>query len=57
MHILSVFNSIPKIAIADVGASDVGYKADYQKLIDMGIATLIGFEPDARACEELNAPP
>jgi FkbM family methyltransferase len=53
MDIKSVFEKIPTIAIADVGAS-LGEVPSYQKLVDAGIATLIGFEPDARACEELN---
>jgi FkbM family methyltransferase len=54
MSFYSVFPTIPKIAIADVGASLIGEEPPYQHLIDAGVATLIDFEPDAVACEELN---
>jgi FkbM family methyltransferase len=53
MDITKIFKSIPKIAIADVGAS-MGEVPSYKGLIDRGLATLIGFEPDAKACDELN---
>jgi protein O-GlcNAc transferase len=53
MDITKIFDSIPKIAIADVGAS-MGEVPSYKSLIDRGLATLIGFEPDTKACDELN---
>ena len=43
-----------KIRIVDIGASDGGYSPSYQPLIDVGLASLIGFEPDKEACEVLN---
>jgi FkbM family methyltransferase len=54
MSFYSVFPTIPQIAIADVGASLIGEEPPYQHLIDAGVAKLIGFEPDAKACAELN---
>ena len=43
-----------KIRIVDIGASDGGYSPSYQPLIDVGLASLIGFEPNKEACELLN---
>jgi len=43
-----------KIRIVDIGASDGDYSPSYQPLIDVGLASLIGFEPNKEACEVLN---
>ncbi len=43
------------IKIIDVGAADgEDYTAGYQKLLDLGIASVVGFEPNKEACEALN---
>ena len=43
------------IKIIDVGAADgEDYTASYQKLLDLGIASVVGFEPNKEACEALN---
>lgn len=45
-----------KIRVLDVGASEVeGDQAPYDKLVKAGRAQVVGFEPDAAACERLNA--
>jgi len=41
------------IGVLDVGASFIGEQPPYQALLDSGAARLIGFEPDAQACEKL----
>ncbi len=40
-------------AVVDVGASDIGQKPSYQPLVDRGIASVIGFEPQADLFAEL----
>lgn len=54
MNNFSFFDEIPEIKIVDVGASDIGGTQSYQKIIDDGFASLIGFEPNKQACKELN---
>ncbi len=44
----------PTIQILDLGAMAVASKTEYQRLIDLGIARVIGFEPVIDACEKLN---
>lgn len=41
------------IGVLDIGASYVGEPPPYQPLLKSGAARLIGFEPDAAACETL----
>lgn len=41
------------IGVLDVGASFIGEAPSYQPLLQSGAARLIGFEPDAQACENL----
>ena len=41
------------IGVLDIGASFVGEPPPYQPLLQSGAARLIGFEPDAAACEKL----
>jgi protein O-GlcNAc transferase len=43
------------IGVLDVGASFVGEPPPYEPLLQSGAARLIGFEPDAQACEKLRA--
>ncbi|HET9701851.1 MAG TPA: FkbM family methyltransferase [Burkholderiales bacterium] len=44
------------VHVLDVGASDLaGEQAPYEKLVRAGRARVVGFEPDAAACERLNA--
>jgi FkbM family methyltransferase len=44
------------IRVLDVGASEIqGEQAPYDKLVRAGRARVVGFEPDAAACERLNA--
>jgi FkbM family methyltransferase len=42
-------------AVVDIGASDLGETPPYQPLLALGLATLIGFEPQRELCEKLNA--
>ncbi|MGI9489572.1 MAG: FkbM family methyltransferase [Geminicoccaceae bacterium] len=44
-----------QIRITDVGAMNVGGEEPWQGLIDRGLATLLGFEPQADECERCNA--
>jgi FkbM family methyltransferase len=45
-----------KLKIIDIGAADMndGVPPSYQKLIELGIAKIIGFEPNKEACKDLN---
>ena len=45
-----------KLIIVDIGAADMadGIPPSYQKLIDLEIAKIIGFEPNQDACDDLN---
>lgn len=46
----------PNITVIDVGALPLpGSKEIYSKLVDLGLCTVIGFEPAGDACERLNA--
>jgi FkbM family methyltransferase len=54
MFLSTLLPDMPEIQIVDVGASDLGEGEDYQKLIDAGMARVIGFEPDEKACQHLN---
>jgi len=44
------------IKIIDIGAADMkdGFPPSYQKLIDLEMAEIVGFEPNKQACKELN---
>jgi FkbM family methyltransferase len=42
-------------AVVDIGASNLGETPPYQPLLALGLATLIGFEPQRELCERLNA--
>ena len=42
-----------QINILDVGAA-LGERPSYQSLVDAGRGRIFGFEPDSRACEQLN---
>lgn len=42
-----------QLTILDVGAA-LGERPSYQSLVEAGRARIIGFEPDAKACEQLN---
>jgi FkbM family methyltransferase len=45
---------VPDIRIVDVGANPLGgRKATYQRLLDQGLASLVGFEPDPAAFARL----
>lgn len=47
---------VPPLSIVDVGANPLtGRKGPYQRLVDAGQATLIGFEPDPEAFAKLQA--
>jgi FkbM family methyltransferase len=47
---------LPLIQVVDVGANPLaGIKGPYQTLIDNGLASLVGFEPDAAVFDELQA--
>jgi FkbM family methyltransferase len=47
---------LPFINIVDVGANPLaGIKGPYQTLIDKSLASLVGFEPDPRVFDELQA--
>jgi hypothetical protein len=47
---------LPHIHIVDVGANPLaGIKGPYQALLDDGLASLVGFEPDTAAFDELQA--
>jgi FkbM family methyltransferase len=43
-----------RITILDIGAS-LTEKPPYEHLLEAGIARLVGFEPDTKECEKLNA--
>lgn len=44
----------PTIEILDLGAMALSTAASYQRLLDLGVARVIGFEPVAEECEKLN---
>ena len=46
---------LPTLKIVDVGAMDVGEAEPWSGLVEIGAATLIGFEPNPPECEKLNA--
>jgi FkbM family methyltransferase len=54
MHIFSVFEQVPEIKVLDVGASDIGRTPCYQGLVDKGVASVVGFEPNEQQCLFLN---
>ncbi len=54
MSIFSLFKTIPKVKIVDVGAGDFGWEPSYNSLLENDLASLIGFEPDEKACKKLN---
>ena len=44
-----------KVKIIDIGAAEMqDVLPSYQKLIELGVADIIGFEPNSEACEALN---
>lgn len=54
--ILSVIGRPPKLTVVDVGAMPLGNNRDaYSPLIEAGVATVIGFEPDERGFAKLQA--
>jgi FkbM family methyltransferase len=53
--ILAVVPGIEKISILDIGANSQGEGTEpYYGLAQQGMARVIGFEPDAKGCAELN---
>lgn len=44
-----------KLKVFDIGAASGGYSPPYQDLVDLGIASVTGFEPDREQCESLNS--
>jgi FkbM family methyltransferase len=44
----------PRIEILDLGAMALGDGAAYQRLLDLDVASVVGFEPVAAECEKLN---
>lgn len=49
--------TIPSIRITDVGAMDIGIGSPWDRLVERGIATLLGFEPqqdESERCNEMN---
>ncbi len=48
-----LFNDLPPIQIVDVGASPIDGPPPYQRLIDLGKAHVVGFEPDAEQYQAL----
>jgi FkbM family methyltransferase len=44
----------PAIRIIDVGAMDVGESEPWSRLVTIGAASLIGFEPNPDECDKLN---
>ncbi|MCP4459385.1 MAG: FkbM family methyltransferase [Cytophagales bacterium] len=55
-HLIEVLNEELLLDIVDVGASKLEGDADpvYEKLLNSGLAHLIGFEPNINALDELN---
>lgn len=49
----ALFPETFQLTILDVGAA-LGERISYQSLVEAGRARIIGFEPDAEACEQLN---
>ena len=50
IDLLSGEAEVPDIRIVDVGANPLtGRKGPYQPLVDRGLASLVGFEPDPEA--------
>ena len=44
-----------KVKIIDIGAAEgEGYSPSYQKLLDLGLASIVGFEPNKESCAYLN---
>lgn len=43
------------ILITDIGAMSLGQAESWQSLVDRGLATLLGFEPQAEECARCNA--
>lgn len=54
MSFAALFPNMPDIKIVDVGASDIGNGEAYHMLVDAGLASVVGFEPNQEACEKLN---
>ena len=54
-----LFNDLPPIQIVDIGASPIDGQPPYQRLIDVGKAHVVGFEPDVeqyQALQKLDKP-
>lgn len=52
--ILPLLPECPSIKIVDIGAMSLGVGTDpYQQLLETGLATVIGFEPNRIECEKL----
>jgi FkbM family methyltransferase len=54
MLLSTLIPDLPEIRIVDVGALDLGEKEGYQRLVEAGLAVVMGFEPDEKACQHLN---
>jgi FkbM family methyltransferase len=50
-----LFDDLPPLRIVEVGASAVDGEPAYQRLVNRGAATVIGFEPDPAECRKLQA--
>lgn len=52
--LLDLIDAPPPITVVDIGAA-LDERPAYQGLIERGAARLVGFEPDSKECERLNA--
>jgi FkbM family methyltransferase len=58
LELLRAEAEVPEVRIVDVGANPLGgRKAAYQPLLDKGLASLVGFEPDPAAFAKLRPGP
>lgn len=48
----NLFDDLPTVKIVDVGAAVLNGKVDYQAIVDVGKADIIGFDGDGSAAEE-----
>ena len=53
LSLTEVFDDLPKISVVDIGASALDGQPPWQRLRDVGKASVVGFEPDAVQCESL----
>ncbi len=53
LSLTEVFDDLPKISVVDIGASALDGQPPWQRLLDVGKANVVGFEPDAMQFELL----